>query len=111
MNPHDHEQNPSLTEIEDAAAVAASFWLEQAVQACGSEQLGAKDYPAGIAGGMIASALFYQAERQVDAAIKIADAIDSNTAAIAMVSAQLDVLIGPRFKGKPSRFVEPGEGA
>jgi hypothetical protein len=104
MNPHDHEQNPGLDEIESAAPVAASFWLHEALCACNEEHLGAKDYPAGIAGGMIACALYYQAERQVDAAHEIAEALRETTAAVKRATAILDAMLGPRFEGEPSRF-------
>jgi hypothetical protein len=104
MNPHNHEQNPSLDEIESAAPVAASFWLHEALCACNDEGLGTKDYPAGIAGSMIACALYYQAERQVDAAHEIAEALREATATVKRATAILDAMLGPRFKGKPERF-------
>lgn len=70
------ERNPSegenLTEIEDHAAIAAAFWLEQANQAADSELRDKARAPAAIGGYQIAAAIFYQAERQVDAAERIA---------------------------------------
>lgn len=70
------ERNPSegenLTEIEDHAAMAGAFWLEQANQAADNELTDQGRAPASIAGYQIAAAIFYQAERQVDAAERIA---------------------------------------
>ncbi|NJD33939.1 MAG: hypothetical protein FIA96_03730 [Betaproteobacteria bacterium] len=70
------ERNPSegvsLTEIENHAAIAAAFYLEQANQAADNELTDKARAPASIAGFQIAAAIQYQAERHVDAAERIA---------------------------------------
>lgn len=82
MGEHDPDQKPSLDEIESMAAVAAHFWLGEAQQAVERECNDAVHYPAGIIGFTIASAINYHAERQVDAAIKIAEGLQAVAAAI-----------------------------
>jgi len=82
MSEHDPDRNPSLDEIESMAAVAAHFWLGEARRAVESECGDAGHYPAGIVGFTIASAINYHAERQVDAAMKIAEGLQAIAAAI-----------------------------
>jgi len=80
------ERNPSeganLTEIEDHAAIAAAFWLEQANQAADSELTDKVRAPASIAGYQIAAAIQYQAERHVDAVERIAAGLRDLASAI-----------------------------
>ena len=83
MSEHDPDKNHSLDEIESNAAVVAGFWLHEARQAVeDSDPDEAKHYPAGILGFTVASAINYHAERQVDAAMKIADGLQAIAAAI-----------------------------
>lgn len=104
MNPHNHDQNPTLDQIMSAAPDAASFWLNQASEAVEQECLKQGHDQAGVLGYVIACALYYQAERQVDAAHEIAEALRETTAAVKRATAILDAMLGPRFKGKPERF-------
>ncbi|MEI7567617.1 MAG: hypothetical protein WCJ10_07245 [Opitutaceae bacterium] len=80
------EQKPSegtnLTEIENHAAIAAAFYLEQANQAADNELTNKARAPASIAGYQIAAAIQYQAERQVDAAECIAEGLRAVASAI-----------------------------
>ena len=82
MSEHDPDLNPSLDEIESMAAVAAAFWLSEARPAAENECNDVRHYPAGIAGFVIASAIYFHAERQVDAATKIAEGLQAVAAAI-----------------------------
>lgn len=77
MSLHDHDQNPSLDEIESQAPLAVGFWLEQA-EAAVRAQSGAGEaekHPAVVAAFMAACATVYAAERQVDAADRIRDGL------------------------------------
>ncbi len=80
------ERNPSegenLTEIENHAAIAAAFYLEQANQAADNELTDKGRAPASIAGYQIAAAIQYQAERNVDAAERIAEGLRAVAGAI-----------------------------
>lgn len=80
------ERNPSegenLTEIENHAAIAAAFYLEQANQAADNELTDKGRAPASIAGYQIAAAIQYQAERHVDAAERIAAGLRDVASAI-----------------------------
>lgn len=77
----------------------------------------AKHHPTLLAALIDAAAKTYAIERQCESAERIADALrdiadtlKGNTAAISHATAILDTMAPPRFKGKPSRFMEPGEG-
>ncbi len=80
------ERNPiegaNLTEIEDHAAIAAAFYLEQGNQAANNELTDKGRAPASIAGYQIAAAIQYQAERQVDAAAQITAGLHDLASAI-----------------------------
>lgn len=72
----------SLDEIESLAAVAGYFWLNEADKATDQNITDPKRAPAAIAGFQIASAVHYQAERQVDAADIIAKGLHDIASAI-----------------------------
>lgn len=72
MSKHNPSDSENLTEIENHAAIAAAFYLEQANQAADNELTDKGRAPASIAGFQIAAAIQYHAERQVDAAERIA---------------------------------------
>jgi hypothetical protein len=72
---HSHDQNPTLDEIESMAAVAARFWFSEGSDAADDYLAGQGGRPAAIAGYQIAAALVFLAERQVDAAGRIADGL------------------------------------
>ena len=98
------------------AALAQLFELLHIHERIGVETA-AKHHPAVLAALIEAASKTYAVERQcesteriADALRDIADALKSNTAAISYATAILDTMAPPRFKGKPSRFVEPGEG-
>lgn len=70
MSLHDPDQSPSLDEIESHAAVAVHLWLGEAIEAL-DERFGtgyAEKHAPAVAGFMSACAIYYQAERMVDAA-------------------------------------------
>ena len=75
-------EGENLDEIENHAAIAAIFYLEQGNQAANNELTDKGRAPASIAGFQIAAAIQYQAERQVDAAHRIADALQNVADAI-----------------------------
>lgn len=101
---HDPDQNPALDEIESMAAVAARFWLSEAEQAVCDQRIAPSCEAAAMQGFMLAAAINYAAERQMDAAQVIAEALKKSTEAIKYATAILDTMAPPRFKGKPSRF-------
>ena len=72
MAEHNSDLTPSLDEIESLAAVAASFWLHEAEMAADQDIDNHRGAGAAIAGFQIAAAIQYQAERNVDAAERIA---------------------------------------
>ena len=82
MSEHNPETNPVLDEIESMAAVAASFWLHDAERAANDEQIKPKCEAAAMQGFMQAAALSYLAERQNDAAAKIAEGLHAIAAAL-----------------------------
>ncbi|WP_310451365.1 hypothetical protein [Sulfuritalea sp.] len=82
MSERNSSEGENLTEIEDHAAIAAAFWLEQANQAADSELTDKARAPASIAGYQIAAAIQYQAERHVDAAERIAAGLRDVASAI-----------------------------
>ena len=71
MSEHNPDLNPSLDEIESCAAVAARFWLPEA-ESLAEEIENAKCAPGAVVAFTIAAAIQYQAERNVDAAERIA---------------------------------------
>jgi formylmethanofuran:tetrahydromethanopterin formyltransferase len=73
---HDPDLNPTLDEIESAAAVAARFWLSEAESVIEDEIADPKRHPAGMIGFVIAAAIQYHAERQIDAAERIGNALE-----------------------------------
>lgn len=79
---HDHDQNPTLDEIESAAAVVAGFWLHEAEHAIRDKQTLPACEAAAINGFMQAAAINYAAERHVDAAVRIAEGLQAVAAAI-----------------------------
>lgn len=130
MSLRDQNLDPSLDEIESMAAITAHVWLAEMVGICAEEGIADKAYPAVIAGGLHAMAIFYQAERQVDAADRIRDgllavadqlqalhqpkAVDhAADTAVALQSiakafqrgvAVLELFAPVHFKDKPARF-------
>jgi hypothetical protein len=82
VSEHNPELNPVLDEIEGLAAVAASFWLNEADSAADENIADQKRAPAAVAGFQIAAAIQYQAERQVDAAYTIAEGLRAVASAI-----------------------------
>ncbi len=82
MREHKPGEGTNLTEIEDHAAIAAAFWVEQANQAADNELTDRGRAPAAMAGYQIAAAIYYQAERQVDAAHAIAEGLRAVASAI-----------------------------
>ena len=81
MSEHNPDLNPSLDEIESCAAVAARFWLLEA-ESLAEEIENAKCAPGAVVAFTIAAAIQYQAERQVDAAELVADALRDVASAI-----------------------------
>jgi hypothetical protein len=79
---HNPDLNPSLDEIESAAAVVASFWLDQADRAAIDAYFDPKQRQHAVAGCTIAAAIQYQAERHVDAAERIAEGLRAVASAI-----------------------------
>lgn len=84
MSEHDPDLNPALDEIQSRAAITARFWLSEAESAIELEHEidDPKRFPAGMLGFQIATALYFQAERQVDAAERIGSALETLAAAI-----------------------------
>ncbi|MBK7766050.1 MAG: hypothetical protein IPI44_08015 [Sulfuritalea sp.] len=82
MNERNPSEGANLSEIEDHAATTAAFWLEQANQAADNELTDKARAPASIAGYQIAAAIQYQAERNVDAAARIAAGLHDLASAI-----------------------------
>lgn len=82
MIEHHPDLNPSLDELEGCAAVAAHFWLDEADKAADQNLTDQKRAPASMAGFQIAAAIQYQAERQIDAAVHIADGLRDLASAI-----------------------------
>lgn len=82
MNTHNPDQNPTLDEIESAAASAVGFWMDEGEKATAADTAYEKPSPTRAAGFAIAAALFFQAERQVDAAHRVADALQNVADAI-----------------------------
>jgi hypothetical protein len=82
VSEHNPDLNPSLDEIESHAAMAARFWLFEAENAIEEEIADAKRFPAGMLGFILAAAIQYHAERQIDAAGRIGKALESLAAAI-----------------------------
>jgi hypothetical protein len=82
MSEHDPDTNPSLDEIESNAAVVAHFWLHEAERAVIDERIAPKCEAAAMKGFMQAAAMSYLAERQNDAAMKIAEGLQAIAAAI-----------------------------
>lgn len=78
MSPHDPEQNPSIDEILSGAPLAVTFWLGEAEQIL-NDRFGpafAEKNPEILAGFLAASVKFYAAERAIDAASMLAEAIE-----------------------------------
>lgn len=82
MVEHNPDLNPSLDEIESAAAVVAAFWLDQADRAAIDAYFDPKQRQHAVAGCTIAAAIQYQAERQVDAAERVANGLRDLASAI-----------------------------
>lgn len=82
MSTHNPDQNPTLDEIESAAATVAGFWMDEGEKATAADTAYDRPSPTRAAGFTIAAALFYQAERQVDAAHRVADALQNVADAI-----------------------------
>lgn len=74
MNAHDPDMNPTVDQIESAAADAASFWLDHADRAAIDAAVDPRQRQRAVAGCTIAAGLFFHACRQVDAAEIVADA-------------------------------------
>lgn len=81
MIEHNPDLNPSLDEIESCAATAARFWLLEA-DSLSEEMQDAKCAPAAVVAFTIAAAIQYQAERNVDAAERIAAGLRDLASAI-----------------------------
>lgn len=81
MSEHDPDRNPTLDEIESCAAVAARFWLCEA-ESLSQDIENDKCAPATVVAFTIAAAIQYQAERQVDAAERIAAGLSDLASAI-----------------------------
>lgn len=79
---HTHDQDQSLDEIESMAAEAAGYWLYEAGNAADEHVSDARGRPGAVAGFMIAAGLIFQAERQIDAAARIADGLQAIAAAL-----------------------------
>ena len=62
--------------------MAARFWLSEAEQAICGERIAPSCEAAAMKGFMQAAAINYAAERQIDAAIKIAEGLQAVAAAI-----------------------------
>lgn len=82
MSDHSHEENPALDEIESNAVVVARFWLHEAERALIDERIAPKCEAAAMKGFIQAAATTYLAERQNDAAMKIAEGLQVIAAAI-----------------------------
>ena len=82
MSEHNPDTTPSLGEIESAAAVVARFWLHESERATIDERIAPKCEAAAMKGFMQAAAMIYVAERQNDAAMKIAEGLQAIAAAI-----------------------------
>lgn len=82
MSVHDPDTNPALDEIESNAVQVAHYWLHEAERALIDERIAPKCEAAAMQGYMQAAAINYAAERQVDAAMKIAEGLQAIAAAI-----------------------------
>ena len=82
MSKHDPDLNPTIDEIESAAADAASFWLNQADRAAIDAYFDPTQRQRAVAGCTIAAGLFFHACRVVDAAEIVADALRDVASAI-----------------------------
>lgn len=82
MSKHDPDLNPTIDQIESAAADAAAFWLDQSDRAAIDAYFDPKQRQHAVAGCTIAAGLFFHACRQVDAAELVADALRDVASAI-----------------------------
>lgn len=82
MSEHNPDTNPSLDEIESNAVVVGRFWLHEAERAIIDVRIAPKCEAAAMKGFMQAVAMTYLAERQQDAAMKIAEGLQAIAAAI-----------------------------
>ena len=82
MSEHNPDTKSTLDEIEGAAAVVARFWLRESERAICDLRIAPSCEVAAMKGFMQAAAINYAAERQVDAAMRVADGLQAIAAAI-----------------------------
>ena len=82
MSKHNPDLNPTIDQIESAAADAASFWLDQADRAAIDAYFDPTQRQHAVAGCTIAAVLFFHSCRVVDAAEIVADALRDVASAV-----------------------------